>query len=118
MHCSHRVSSVRFNKFCWIDPPARIFAITWADKRREKFAHFKMEMREVTAVGSGDSRDLLAAFHGFAGMHQHVLNVAVIRLHVFTFAVFEMSVQQNDNVAPTGTAVARHETPPARDGRL
>src|SRR5207248_1420090 len=100
-------SSMSFDKLCRIDPTARVFAITGTDERGEKFAHFEMEMGEVATIGGADGRDLLSAFHGFAGMHQHVLNVAVVRLRIFSFAVFKIGVQQNDNVAPAGAAIAR-----------
>src|ERR1700730_3504010 len=63
-----RASSMFLDKLCWVDPAARVFAIAGADERREEFTHFEMKMREVTAVGRADSRDLLATFHGFSGM--------------------------------------------------
>src|SRR5437763_15185397 len=66
-------------------------------------------MGEVTSVRGADRGDLLAAFHGFAGMHQHVLNVPIIRLDILAFASFEVGVQQNDNVAPSWSAFAREK---------
>src|SRR5437870_12278921 len=87
-------SSVRLNEFRWVEPAARFFAITRTDKGRDEFAHFKMEMGKVTTVGGANSGDLLAAFHGFAGMHHHSLHVSVIRLQILSFAVIEMGLEQ------------------------
>ena len=58
------------DEFGWIEPTARVFAVTRADERREEFAHFKVKMGEITAVGGADRRDLLAAFHRFPRMHE------------------------------------------------
>ena len=99
--------SVLLDKSCSVEPTARVFAITRTDKGRDEFAHFKMEMGKVTTVGGANSRDLLAAFHGFARMHQHILHVSVIRLHILSFAVFEIGVEQNNDVAPARADVAR-----------
>ena len=100
---------MRLNKFRRVEPAAGVFAVTWPDERRDEFAHFEMKMREVAAVRGANSRDLLATLHRFAWMHKHVLNVSVVRLHVFAFAVFQIRVQQNDDVAPTGAAITREQ---------
>lgn len=104
-----------FDKLCRINPAARVLVITRADERRDKFAHFKMEMRKIPAVRGPDGGDLLTAFHGFAQMNQHVLNVAVVGLHVFAFAIFKISVEQNNDVAPARPAVARQQHSTIRD---
>src|SRR5258705_4129996 len=98
--------SVLLDKSCSVEPTARVFAITRTDKGRDEFAHFKMEMGKVTTVRGAHSRDLLAAFEGFARMHQHILHVSVIRLHILSFAVFEIDVDQNNNVAPAKATFA------------
>src|SRR5207248_9688573 len=102
-------SSMRLDKLCRINPTARVLAITGPDERREELAHFKMEMREIAAIGGADGCDLLTALHGFAGMHQHVLQVPIVRLHIFAFTVFEIGVKQDDDVTPAGTAIARKQ---------
>src|SRR2546430_5106712 len=90
-----------------IDPAACVFAITRADEGRGELAHFKVQMCEVTAIRGADRCDLLAAPHIFAGTHQHLFNVTVIRLHEFSFTVVDVGVQHNDYVAPAWTAIAR-----------
>src|SRR5437588_4914645 len=102
-------SSVRLDELCWIKPATRVLAITGTDERSNEFAHFKMKMGEVTTVGGSDRRNLLTAFHRLARMHQHVLNVSVIRLHIFPFSVFEIGVKYDDNVSPAGAAIARKQ---------
>src|SRR6202011_3116749 len=100
---------MRLDEFGRIEPAARVCAVTRADERGEEFAHFKMEMGKIAAVRCPDSRDLLAAFHEAAGMNEHVLHMPVIRLHIFPFAVFEIRMEQNDNVAPARATVAREQ---------
>ena len=52
-----------------------------------------MEMGEITSVGCANRRDLLAAFHGLARMHQHLLHVPIIGFHIFPLTIFEIRVQ-------------------------
>src|SRR6266571_2396522 len=99
-------SAMRLDEFCRVHPSARVFAITGTDERRDEFAHLEMKMGEVTGFGGSDSRNLLAALHCLTRVHQHVLHVPIIRFHIPPFAVFQIRVEQNDNVAPAGAAVA------------
>src|SRR5712692_11863243 len=71
----------------WIQPAACVCAIAWPNERRDEFAHFKMQMREITAAAGSYRCDLLAAPNIVARVHQHCLHVAVIRLHVLAFAI-------------------------------
>src|SRR5260370_23332235 len=107
--------SVLLDKFRSVKPAAGVFAVTRADERREEFAHLKMKVGKVTAVGGANSRDLLAAFHGLARMDEHVSHMPVIRLHVFPLAIFEIGVEQNDDVAPARATVAREQDATVRD---
>ena len=106
---------MRIDELRSVNPAARVFAITGANERRDEFAHLKMEMGEIAAVGAADSRDFLAAFHRFARMHQHILHMPVVRLHTFAFAVFEIGVEQDNGVAPAWSAVAREQDPAIGD---
>src|SRR5436853_7431770 len=85
--------TLRLDELRWINPAARVFAIPETDERRDEFAHFEMEVGDVTAVCCADGRDLLAALHDLAGMHQHILHVSMVRLHIFSLAVFKIGVK-------------------------
>src|SRR6202030_3335671 len=102
-----RTSSVLLDKLGPVDPAAGVFAIPRTDEGCDEFVHFEMQMGKVTTVGGTNSRNLLVAFHGFAGMNEHILNMTVIRLHIFAFVVIDVSVEQNNHVSPSRTAIAR-----------
>jgi hypothetical protein len=61
-HSSHVIewcAAVLIDECRWIEPAARFISIARADKRRHKFAHFKMEVGKVEAIRGPDRRDLL-----------------------------------------------------------
>ncbi len=103
------------NERRWIEPTARVVAITRADKRRQKFAHFKMEMGKVEPVRGPNRRDLLTSPHILARLGEHLFNVPIIRLHILALAVFDIGVQHDHDVAPAGSAVAGEQDTPIGD---
>src|SRR5947207_10196912 len=99
-------AAMRFDKSSRIQPAARVFSIAQADKRRDEFAHFKMEMGEIEPAGCSDRGDLLSAPHVFAGVRENGLKMAVIGLHIFALAVLDIGMQQNNDIASTRAGLA------------
>jgi len=75
------------NERRWIEPTARVVAIARADKRRQKFAHFKMEMGKVEDVRGPNRRNFLTSPHILARLGEHLFDVPIIRLHILALAV-------------------------------
>jgi len=74
-----------------------------------------MEMRKVAAAAGADGRDLLTASHIFSGMHEDCIDVAVIGLHIFALAVFEVGMQHDNHIAPARAPIAREQHSPVSD---
>ena len=111
-HVIFRRAAMCLNKRRWIQPAACVFTITRPDERRDEFAHFKMQMGEITAAAGSHRCDLLAAPNIFARVHQHRFHMSVIGLRIFAFAIFDIRMQDNDDVTPARAAVARHQHAP------
>ena len=92
-----------------IQPTVCLFAVTGTNKGRNEFAHFKMEMREILTISSANGCDLLAAPHIVPSIHQYLVAMAVIRLEVTASAVFLDRMQNNDDVAPARSTMARQQ---------
>ena len=90
-----------------INPAARILAISRADERRHEFAHLKMQMREILAVGIPDRRNLLTAANLLRRSNQHRVHMRVVGLNVFSRAVFFVGMEDDDDIAPARSALAR-----------
>src|SRR5947207_1689103 len=85
------------------------FAVTGADERRDEFAHFKMQMSEILTVSRANGCDLLAAAHIIPRRHQNLVAMAIIRLHVAAGTVFLDCMQDNDDIAPARSSIAREQ---------
>jgi len=72
-------------------------------------------MREITAIRCPNGRNLLTSAHGFAGLHEHRLDMPVIGLHVVARAVLDVCVQGDDDLSPTRAAFARQQDAAIRD---
>ena len=92
-----------------VDPAARIASIARADERGEEFSHLKMQVRPVTAIGVSDRGDLVAAPDFLADLDKDLVQVAIIRLHIFPLQVLHVGMENDDDVAPAGAAVAREK---------
>ncbi len=99
-----------------IQPAVCFFAVTGANKWRNEFAHFKMEMREILTVSRANGCDLLAATHVVSRIDQYLLAMAIIRLNVAPRAVFLDGMQNNDDVAPARSSIAREQNAAISDG--
>src|SRR5882724_5444111 len=99
-----------------IQPAVCLFAVTGANKWRDEFAHFKMQMGEILTVSRTYGCDLLAATHVVSRSHQNLVAMAVIRLHVTASAVFLDRMQDNDDVAPPWSTIARQQNAAISDG--
>ena len=92
-----------------IYPAPCVRAIPRTDERHDEFAHLKMQMCEVLAIGISDRRDLLTATNILRRRDKHLVDMRVVRLNVFPRAVFLIGMQDDDDVAPTRTAFARKQ---------
>ena len=92
-----------------IDPAARIVPIAGADEWRRELTHFEMQMRPIFSPCGSDGGNLLSAPHILFRFHQDFVHVRVVRLHVFSRAVFLIGVEDNDDVAPAGSALFREQ---------
>src|SRR6266404_9115299 len=110
-----RRTAMLFDECRWIEPAARIITITRSDKRRNELAHLEMEMRKISPIGCPNRGDLLTASHLLARMHQHLIDMSVIRLHICTRAIVDVGVQHDDDVAPSRATIAREQNPSIRD---
>lgn len=97
------------NELARVQPAARICSITWADKRRDEFAHFEMQMRQIASVGISDGGDFVAAPHYLLRPNEYLRKVRVVGLHLFSRALFFDRVQDNDDLAPTRPAFPRED---------
>src|SRR5207248_10047299 len=89
-----------------IQPTVCLFAVTGANKWRDEFAHFKMEMREILTISRANGCDLLAAPHVIPCIDQYLVAMAIIRLHVAARAILLDCVQHDDDVAPARSSIA------------
>ena len=92
-----------------IQPAGCLFAVTGANKWRNEFAHFKMEMREILTVSRANGCDLLAATHVIPRIDQYLVAMAIIRLNVAARAILLDRMQDNDDVAPARSSIAREQ---------
>ncbi len=99
-----------------IEPAAGVFPIAGADKGSAEFAHLEMEMSKVAAMGRAHSGDLLSALHSVSGVHQNGFNMSVVRLHISARALFQIGVQDDDDVAPARSAFAGEQHAPVGHG--
>ena len=98
-----------------IEPAARVVTITRPDEWRNEFAHLEMEMRKISPIGCPNRGDLLTASHVLARMHQHLIDMSVIRLHIRTRAIVDLGMQHDDDVAPSRATIAREQNASIRD---
>ena len=94
------------NKCARIEPAGGVIAVTRPDERRRELADLDMEMRPITAPGRADRRDRLAANNPVFRLYQDRFDMGVVRLHKFSRAVLRVSVENDNDVAPAGTAFA------------
>src|SRR5207237_10174528 len=92
-----------------IQPAGGRVALTGANKWRNEFAHFKMEMREILTVSRANGCDLLAATHVIPRIDQYLVAMAIIRLNVAARAILLDGMQDNDDVAPARSSIAREQ---------
>lgn len=92
-----------------IQPTVGLFAVARANKWRNEFAHFKMEMRKISSPTGTDGCDLLPAPDVILRINKYLVAMAVIRLHVPARAILLDCMQDNDDVAPARSAIARQQ---------
>src|SRR2546430_14768698 len=92
-----------------VQPTVGFFTVTGANEWRNEFAHFKMEMREIFSAPGADGCDLLSAPHIIPRIDKYLVAMAVIRLEVAARAVFLDRMQDNDDVAPARSTIARQQ---------
>ena len=91
------------DEIAWIQPAVGLFAVTGTKKWGNEFAHFKMEVRKILTVGRSNGGDLLTAPHIVPRIHQ-------------ARAVFLDRMQDNNDVAPAGSTIARQQNAAISNG--
>src|SRR5207253_4396405 len=92
-----------------VDPATRIVAISRADEGRGEFAHLKMQVRPISSICCPHRRDLLTAPHFLSRFHEDLVDVRVVRLHVFSYPVFFIGMEYDYDVAPAWSGLIREQ---------